>query len=369
MTKEGFVGYFYGASVDPDVLALAMQRARCSYGVHLDMNAGHTGLEFYRVAPEGHAARDRTQPLDDVWEARGTVPGMPGWEFMARRMIKFMALMNFPRYIEHRAARLFLPDAAPHPAGRAGRPRVLNPAEAGEGAWRIAGLAAARLAARHRHHEPAPRRRTRPVTRVGLIKLDPKFVRMERLGDVAPKVVIEFRSVASDTPFSLWHTRRCGFTIGNEPPGPGAMRVTSGFALDSAGSSAGSGGARHRSRRHAGLRARHRGAGPRTRRGSVERRARSHRLRAEAPAVTPARGGGWGGAAGRQTRRPSRRERVGHAPSTARSGRPRSIRPRGRTERPAHFSRHAGRLAEALGSAPAKARSLQVASGAKAYTI
>ena len=53
MTKEGFVGYFYGGSVDPDVLALAMQRARCSYGIHLDMNPGHTGLEFYRTGPKG----------------------------------------------------------------------------------------------------------------------------------------------------------------------------------------------------------------------------------------------------------------------------------------------------------------------------
>jgi hypothetical protein len=71
LTKEGFVGYFYGASLDPDVLALAMKRARCTYGVHLDMNAGHTGLEFYRVGRSG-TLPDLRRRLDTVWEARGT---------------------------------------------------------------------------------------------------------------------------------------------------------------------------------------------------------------------------------------------------------------------------------------------------------
>src|SRR5258706_449482 len=67
MTKEGFVGYFYGGSVDPDVLGLAMQRARCSYGIHLDMNPGHTGLEFYRTGPKGTLPIP-SRKLDDTWE-------------------------------------------------------------------------------------------------------------------------------------------------------------------------------------------------------------------------------------------------------------------------------------------------------------
>ena len=52
LTKENFVAYLYGSSLDADTLALAMKRARCVYGVHLDMNPGHTGLEFYRSRPE-----------------------------------------------------------------------------------------------------------------------------------------------------------------------------------------------------------------------------------------------------------------------------------------------------------------------------
>ena len=156
------------------------------------------------------------------------MPGMPGWEFMARRMIKFMALMNFPRYVDteqrdffYLTLRHILPGEPVTPA--------LSRAEPGEGAWRVEGLpqhgwphAIATTNLRPDTH--------RPRTRVGLIKLDPKFIRMERLGDVAPKVVIEFRSVASDTPLSLWHSDVAGFTIGKDPPGPGAMRVTSGIA-------------------------------------------------------------------------------------------------------------------------------------------
>jgi len=79
MTREGFIGYFYGASIDPEVLALAMQRARCVHGLHLDMNAGHTGLEFYRTAPRGKL-KIPARPLDDLWEARGGIPGMAGVE-------------------------------------------------------------------------------------------------------------------------------------------------------------------------------------------------------------------------------------------------------------------------------------------------
>ena len=99
LTKENFVAYLYGSSLDADTLALAMQRARCVYGVHLDMNPGHTGLEFYRAAPDGSSLPEVGHALDPQWEARGAVDGMDGWEFMGRRMIRYMGLMNFPRYI------------------------------------------------------------------------------------------------------------------------------------------------------------------------------------------------------------------------------------------------------------------------------
>src|SRR5690606_16306020 len=49
LTQDGFLAYFYGTKIDADHLGRSMLAARCDYGLHLDMNQGHTGLEFYRV--------------------------------------------------------------------------------------------------------------------------------------------------------------------------------------------------------------------------------------------------------------------------------------------------------------------------------
>lgn len=232
MTKEGFVGYFYGASVDPDVLGLAMQRARCNYGIHLDMNPGHTGLEFYRAGPKGTLPK-LTRRLDGAWEARGDVPGLTGWEFMSRRMMRYMALMNFPRYVNveqrdffYLTLRAILP-GEPVPAR-------ITPAEPGEGAWRVEGLP--------QHGWPYAVATTNvradaqaPEFRVGLIKLDPKLVRVARAGDVDPKVVLELRGQGEADPgqVTLYHADQLGFHIAYEPRDKAAERVTSGFPADS----------------------------------------------------------------------------------------------------------------------------------------
>ena len=99
VTKESFVGYFYGAELSPEALAQAMIQARCSLGIALDMNAGHSGLEFYRVAPEDDMPA-LAEPLRGDWEREGDVTGMDGWKFRARRLIRGMGLMYFPRYIK-----------------------------------------------------------------------------------------------------------------------------------------------------------------------------------------------------------------------------------------------------------------------------
>ncbi|MFZ5891510.1 MAG: hypothetical protein ACOY0T_10705 [Myxococcota bacterium] len=227
MTREGFVGYFYGGSVDPDVLARAMQRARCTYGVHLDMNAGHTGLEFYRVGKIGTVKKPERR-LDDTWEASGPVPDMPGYEFLGRRMIKFMALMNFPRYVNVESRDFFyltLRDLLPGEAA----PTAIEPIEESEGAWRTHGLP--------QHGWPyaiattnVRPDRARPYARVGLIKIDPKFVRLERPGDVTPKRILEFRSVLAEGSNALWHSETRGWVIADKAPEPLALRVTAGFS-------------------------------------------------------------------------------------------------------------------------------------------
>jgi hypothetical protein len=195
------------------------------------MNPGHNGLEFYRVAPSGKLPKIERK-LEPVWEERGKVPGMPGWEFLARRMIKYMALMNFPRYIETESRDFFYLTLRHILPGEPVTPG-LEPAEPGEGTWRVQGLPQHgwphSVATTNLRPDPA-----RPQARVGLIKIDPKFVRPFRIGDHDVKPVIALRNTPFEGSghFSVWHSETRGFAIGHEPPEPKAMRVTSGFALD-----------------------------------------------------------------------------------------------------------------------------------------
>ncbi|MCA9562766.1 MAG: hypothetical protein KC561_04710 [Myxococcales bacterium] len=45
--ESGAMAYFYGNDIDGDTLGHAMVAAGCDFGIHLDMNPGHTGMEFY----------------------------------------------------------------------------------------------------------------------------------------------------------------------------------------------------------------------------------------------------------------------------------------------------------------------------------
>lgn len=106
LTKSGLVAYFYGAKVDAENLAKAMQATGCDYGLHLDMNQGHTGLEFYHVAPQADLP-PFALTLDRVWQAEGAVPDAPDLAFRGRRMFRAMQLMNFPRYIQRETRDFF----------------------------------------------------------------------------------------------------------------------------------------------------------------------------------------------------------------------------------------------------------------------
>jgi hypothetical protein len=186
LTRENFIAYFYGAELAAEVLAQAMIQARCKFGIHLDMNVGHTGLEFYRVGPAAELG-PIGRPLASDWEAEGPVPGLDGWNFRARRMVRQMPLMNFPRYI-HREARDFfyltLRYLVPGPD-------VPNAVE-GEGRWQTRGLPQHgfpyAVATTSLHPEP-----DKPNLRAQLLKIDPRVVRAQgALGvdDAAPTVVV-----------------------------------------------------------------------------------------------------------------------------------------------------------------------------------
>jgi hypothetical protein len=106
LTKQGLLAYFYGTQVDHIHLAEAMLRCDCDYALHLDMNQGHTGLEFYNVAKEEQLP-SLAMPLSPMWQAEGQVEGAQAYRFRGRRLFRSMQLMNFPRYIQRQARDFF----------------------------------------------------------------------------------------------------------------------------------------------------------------------------------------------------------------------------------------------------------------------
>ncbi len=230
LTKEGFVAFFYGNEIDVMPLAQAMVQARCSFGMHLDMNPGHTGLEFYKVAPTG-TLPELGRPLDKKWEAEGPVEQMEGWTFRARRMVRFMGLMNFPRYIQREARDFFYMTLRPLLPGEDLAP-VIDPPLADEGKWRTKGLP--------QHGFPFAVATTtyrpdaaRPGAEVFLLKVDPRMVavRAEPGKRKGPTVVSFLNSPVEPGKPTLWMSPRA-FSIG--AAAPGAMALVSGVDPGSA---------------------------------------------------------------------------------------------------------------------------------------
>jgi hypothetical protein len=224
MTREGFVAYFYGADISPDALSQAMIQARCKYGLALDMNAGHAGLEFYNVQPV-----DEYRPLDrrlsHDWEAEGTVPAIDGWKFRGRRFIRGMGLMNFPRYIKREARDFFYMTLRPVLPGAAipGGPAEAEPGK--DGAWRVKGLP--------QHGFPYALALTEigpPGGALRVLKIDPRTVRPAAPGDADPTVaVLDAGASPGAGDVSVWHSQSA-FSIADQPPVAGAVRLASGKA-------------------------------------------------------------------------------------------------------------------------------------------
>jgi hypothetical protein len=155
VTREGFLAFFWGGSLGPEALGAAMNATRCVRGMHLDMNSKHTGLEFYRLARDAASLPPLPDPLpDDAWE--GPLPNPEGatgtWTVRARKAVRSMDPMRFPRYIRRDPRDFFfltlrpmlpgpdlpgLPGQAPVALSTQGLPRVGWPypfARAGLGA-------------------------------------------------------------------------------------------------------------------------------------------------------------------------------------------------------------------------------------------
>jgi hypothetical protein len=223
LTNEGFVGYFFGLSAGPEQLGRAMKVARCKYGVHLDMNAGHSGFEFYRVAPKGKLALPEER-LSRLWQATGKVSEVEGYEFMARLMAKNMGLMDFPRYI-HRTSRDFFYLTLRHVLPTPPVPRLVEQADPAEGEWRVKGLPhhgfPYAVATTSMHLDPS-----KPELVARLAQIDPKTVRPALRAEEEDKIVASFAS-AKEGDVRLWFRER-RFEIAPQSPGPGALPITAG---------------------------------------------------------------------------------------------------------------------------------------------
>jgi hypothetical protein len=221
LSKDGFVAYFYGTKIDHQDLAHVMLAARCDYGIHLDMNQGHTGLELYRAGPASEMP-PISGKLDGHWQTEGDVLGMPGWRFRGRRLVRNLQLMHFPRYIRRSARDYFyltlhpiLPGAAIAIAGR----------ENGEGEWTVRDLP--------QHGWPPALAATalrpdlqRPETKVRLLRIDPSLVEPAKSAD-APLVLAVTPPAANAAGSGVWMNGGRAI-VSATPPGEHSVRLAVG---------------------------------------------------------------------------------------------------------------------------------------------
>jgi hypothetical protein len=231
LTREGFVGYFYGANIAAEDLGAAMIAGRCSFGVHLDMNPGHVGFEFYDVAPQGELV-PLDHPLRADSEAEGSVPDMAGLTFRARRMVRGMGGMLFPRYLQRQARDFFYLTAR---AVLPGSPLDVGPhAAAGEGVWRTSGLpqngqpyALATTSACSPRREAAG---DGTCLRLNVVRIDPRAVRPETADSDDAPTIVTF-SAATRGPQTLWWTEGIA-SIDGVAPKKGSVPIVAGVALN-----------------------------------------------------------------------------------------------------------------------------------------
>jgi hypothetical protein len=223
LTTESFVGYFYGIDIGPEALGAGMLAARCAFGIHLDMNPGLAGFEFYDVEPQS-TFRPLGRPLQADWEYEGTIRDLPDLRVRARRMTRSMVEVNFPQYIHREARDFFYLTLRPLVPGA--DLDVASPSQPDEGAFRVKGLP--------QHGFPyaiaTTSVRLTGEVRARVLRVDPRtVVPAGSPGTTAetPTVVSFFGTPRDET--GIWLSGDV-FITGTSAP-PGAMRVAGGAPL------------------------------------------------------------------------------------------------------------------------------------------
>jgi hypothetical protein len=239
LTKENFVGYFYGLDMSAEALAIGMLHARCAYGIHLDMNGGLVNFELYDVEPK-EVFQPLGRPLQTDWEFEGPVnKDFPDLMVRARRMIRTMGQPSlFPQYL-HRGARdfFYLTTRAELPGAElAVGP---SPKEPGEGSWRVKGLP------QHGFPYAVAIAQTRPdaaqpQVKVRALRIDPRAVRLEPgpVTDLDPRTSATVATFRAPPPHpgqtTLWLVDNAfALTAGDAAPQPGSVALVSGWTRES----------------------------------------------------------------------------------------------------------------------------------------
>jgi hypothetical protein len=240
LTRENFVAYFYGIDISADALGAGMLAARCAFGVHLDMNPGLAGFEFYDVEPQ-ETFRPLGRPLQADWEYEGTIRDLPDLRVRSRRMTRSMVEVNFPQYIHREARDFFYLTLRPMVPGKDLSP--LSPPQPGEGAFTVSGLP--------QHGFPyaiaTARLRLDGAREVRVLRVDPRAV----VPAGSPGTTSETPSIVSFFGASppvdaglrghegvgIWLS--AGVLVTGVTGPPGAQRVASGAPISSGGAVAG----------------------------------------------------------------------------------------------------------------------------------
>jgi hypothetical protein len=230
ITKENFVGYFWGNDISADVLAEGMILARCAFGIHLDMNPGLAGFEFYNVQNASNF-QPLGRPIQPDWEYEGSFKDLPDFHVRARRMIKGMSHMNFPQYIHRDARDFFYLTRRPELPG-ADLVSAVSPSEPGEGQWRVKGLP--------QHGFPYALATTEirldvkhPDLRARIVRVDPRTVRPAASAGTSADTptIISFTNATRFKPGEIAVVRGAdSFFIGDSPPENSATLAV-GYAL------------------------------------------------------------------------------------------------------------------------------------------
>ena len=224
LTKEGYVAYLFGHDIGPEPLGRAMLAARCQLGIHLDMNPGLAGFEFYNMQTAANF-KPLGRPLQPDWEYEGTVKDLPEFKFRSRRMTKTMGHIQFPRYIQRDGRDFF------YLTTRAVLPGAPLSAEPGAAEWRTKGLpqhgypfASAITTARLFPNGAADRK-------VRVLRIDPRAVQNDKPDVEAANTVLLLGRPPKTKPSAdpgvakLWMGAHV-FTIDKTPP-PGKPEAVS----------------------------------------------------------------------------------------------------------------------------------------------